>query len=1084
METLQLNENTQFNHTQHPIHVSTENNLTYSPAMSPQPMKTTTMNTLKEGLSLHHHLEQENNISYPTKLLKEIEDSYLDGQKKETTNHEMVSLEKEWLNRQNGIYQTVIPNEDEKEEATDVSFWQQFIDHDYLTILKQDDAFLSTLQKQGIPNSIRGILWQIMAKSNSTHLQQQYDQFLDQTDASLNTFSKYANDIDQDIKKSFGFRYPQPILNTMARILKAYTIYNTQFIYTTSSIFILLPLLKHMNESQAFCLFVKLMELGDLSLSTSYKIENHQQQQKLSIKLFDILLEQYCPQLVSHFKYHHIHTKTYVGQWYQTLFTMNLPDKMIDRLYDLIFIFGSSFEIISRVGIALLSRSESHLLKLTGSESFILTLCTRKLYDMAYDDDNNDSAFMKDVLQLGTTITHDRILNSFNEIVLLEKQSSPPTKVNQLMNDEKKKGKRESWFQSWSSSSNNNNNNNNNHHNDDSVVVEENEKEQNQKDTFLNELGNHHNNNINKKEGDQTTVLHQQIEDLVCALSQLQKEHSHLSQEMMTFKTRDMDYQVEQAKLQKRNLTLEKKVKKYKLKLSEQQQQQSVLDHQDENYRTFVDSLRLSGQFGALVAGALINEPNASSTTATSTKRQSKQKRQSLKTILDDETSFHQQEYPQRDRHSSTSSHESQAQPDDMVVEEEEKENHSKPHVHEKETIPNNDTITKKKREVVNHPVEMSDYEKQTAALHSITSELVSVKLANFEMGQKYEQLFNKYNDMEQLYTKSKQQISSQSIQLEELERTIEQLAQDRDQYLDEQVHLWTEEQESLLQENEDWMEKALAAKNTAKELHLDKLGLMKQVERLERRIEELETEKREYLLPTSNFTDEVFATHKFIFGQSSSSTHDPEHQEKVNEEYIKAIEEYRTKYVDTDLRCRELEKLLAEAKVKIAEYEAFNSSNMSISSAASSICSPRASLQHRASFTLQMKRASIASYMTTNSMNNNNNNNNNNSFRVNTPTSPTTRFSSSSSSGGDAPLTPNHHRLSNESCISTTSSATSMGSLNQQQQPSSNINKRSSMYAKICSTFGMNTNPTTYNATDISTTMKDSIVYDEPQPI
>ncbi|CAO3650759.1 unnamed protein product [Cunninghamella echinulata] len=360
-------------------------------------------------------------------------------------------------------------------------------------------------------------------------------------------------------------------------------------------------------------------------------------------------------------------------------------------------------------------------------------------------------------------------------------------------------------------------------------------------------------------------------------------------------------------------------------------------------------------------------------------------------------------------------------------------------------------------------------------------------------MGQKYEQLFNKYNDMEQLYTKSKQQLSTQSLQLEELERTIEHISQDRDHFLEEQVHLWSEEQETLLQENEDWMEKALAAKNTAKELHLDKLGLMKQVERLERRIDELETEKREYLLPTSSFTDEVFSTHKFLFGsQNNATSTSTTSNDKINEEYIKTIEEYRTKYVDTDLRCRELEKLLAEAKVKIAEYEAFNSSSMSTCSTTSSsiCCSPRSSLQQRASFTLQMKRASIASYMTNSSHppRHSTSTTTMDAFRMNTPTSPTTPNHETS-----LLMMSSNNRLSNESCASsTTSSATSMGSLNNnnsnnnqhQQQQHQTINKRASMYAKICSTFGMNTAPTSYNTTDISTTMKDSIVYDEPQPI
>ncbi|CAO3650755.1 unnamed protein product [Cunninghamella echinulata] len=665
MEVLHSNDNI----ADDPLHVSTNNNndnndILYpaSPTSSPQPMKTTA---------------EYNKINH-----SKIVESYLEREKKDLQldpNNELISLEKEWTNRKNGIYQTVIPKEklNNKKNKNDngnvdssssIIFWQQFIDQqNYKTILKEinQEIWVNELQTNGIPDEIRGLVWQIMTRSNSTYLQQHYQQL---SSTSLDTFSKYAQDIDQDIKKSFGFRYSQNVLDAMGRILKAYTIYNTQFIYTTSSLFTLLPLLKHMSESQAFCLFVKLMELGDITnLLPSFKMESQQKQQKLYIKVFDILLGQYCPQLVIYLNDHHVHTKTYVSQWYQTFFTTNLPDEMIDRFYDLIFTFGT-LEIISRAGIALLSRSEPNLLKLTGSESFILTLCTRKLYDMGYADNNNNNNnnnLITDILHLGSTITRDRLMDACNQLILLDQQQQQQeqqklaTKAN---HDEKKKIKRESWFPSWSSS----NETIATHSNNEQAEQEQQQQEEEEikKNPLLSIIKE------GKKEdggGDHTTVLHQQIEDLVCALSQLQKEHAHLSQEMMAMKARDMDTQMEQAKLQKRNNSLEKKVKKYKLKLSEQQQQQSAIDHQDENYRSFVDSLRLSGQFGALVAGALINEPTTTTTSTTkssSTQKQSKQKRQSLKTILDDEslttttttTTQQQEEEEGPHRHSQSSS--------------------------------------------------------------------------------------------------------------------------------------------------------------------------------------------------------------------------------------------------------------------------------------------------------------------------------------------------------------------------------------------------------------------------------------------
>jgi hypothetical protein len=498
-------------------------------------------------------------------------------------------------------------------------------------------------------------------------------------------------------------------------------------------------------------------------------------------------------------------------------------------------------------------------------------------------------------------------------------------------------------------------------------------------------------------------MLHQQIEDLVTALSQLQKDHSQLSEEMMAAKLRDMERQVEQSKLQKRNSTLEKKVKKYKIKLTQQQpinDRGSVLNRQDEQYQSFVQSLRLSGNFGALVAGALDNDTPAPFTKSSSSHDQQR-KRQSICSQTQTDNNYVPLTQEQQ-----------QKQKDDLV-----KETENKAHG--------------------------SNDEK---ALNAVTSELVTVKLANFEMGQKYEQLCHKYSDMEQELNKAKQQVIIQTMQMEQLSQQLDQSTREKDDFLEEQAAIWSEEQETLLQENEDWMDKVMAAKKTASELHMDKLELMKQVESQEQRIQQLEKEKRDYLMPRDSFTEDVFATHNIFFGQQNQQ---PSKDDKTTAAaHQQALDEFRLKYVEADLRCRELEKLLAEAKVKVAEYE----SNSGLSSVASSICcSPRASLQQRAS-SLQMKRASTASFLTASSITTSG------PTRVATPTSPTTAQSSYSTGA---------NRMSNESCASSTTSSTpSLGS----------NSKRASMYARICSSFSAA--PTTNNTNNV----KSPVLYEEPQ--
>lgn len=743
-------------------------------------------------------------------------------------------------------------------------------------------------------------------------------------------------------------------------------------------------------------------------------------------RLFEILLGQFCPQLESHLDQHMIRSMHYAGQWYPNLLSSILPDDAITRIFDLVFALGA-METITRAGLALMQRSETQLLAIGDDSKLVLiSVCTSKLFDLGYSVGGVD-AFIHDTMACGTTISNEKLITMMDTLTSqtelqheltkkMEQSSMMITTTAAALDQSKKKEKRDSWFSSWSS-----------------TPAGGNRQQQQQRSPSSSPQTqplpatptSPSSTTFNLRQNDRTIpLLHQQIEDLLTALSQLQKDHSQLSEEMMATRLHDMERQVEQSKLLKKTSTLEKKVKKYKIKLTQQQQAlnnrdaNSTLNRQDEQYQSFVQSLRLSGNFGALVAGALDNDAPPTPTKAKRSSHSQPSKRQSIcSQTQTDDSSYTPTVVQKRD---------------DLVKEVENTTTTA--------TGPDNDI---------------------KAALHAVTSELVTVKLANFEMGQKYEQLCHKYNDMEQALTKAKQQAALQAPQIDHLVHQLEQSNREKDDFIEEQAAIWSEEQEALLQENEDWMDKVMAAKKTASELHMDKLDLMKHVERQEQRIQQLETEKRDYLMPRASFTEEVFATHNIFFGQQQQQQPSTGQEGK---ESAAALEEFRLKYVESDLRCRELEKLLAEAKVKVAEYE----SNSGLSSVASSICcSPRASLQQRAS-SLQMKRASTTSFLTASSITGQQQQQTTpSSYRSGTPTSPTaasasnnTTQSPSSSLSSSLSSSPGNNRLSNESCASSTTSVGSHG-------------KRSSMYARICSSFSsVATPPTT----------KSPVLYEEPQ--
>lgn len=603
----------------------------------------------------------------------------------------------------------------------------------------------------------------------------------------------------------------------------------------------------------------------------------------LRLHQFQYLLEQQFPTLAEHLTTHGMHPPMYASQWFLTCFVPCLPTNLVVRMYDFVFAQGAILTMM-RVALSIMHKHHDKLLTITTFESLLSHLTQSSLLDK--DDDG--FTLPEDHQSAVTPAKLDTLAQTYRRQLEDERERAQQLVAVQLekANNTKKPSRRESWF-NWATTS-----------------TPATPTSPTTPSSII---------TTTTTTSSPVSVLHQQIEDLVTALSQLQKEHSQLNETMTAMKLKELDQDNERTKLSKRNAVLEKKIKKYKLKLAQVKGAASAAangEEDGEHYKSFVNSLRMSGDFGALVATALAQDPSRHVEDSTANKTTSESKKERSK---------------QNKRNSTSGQQQQQQQPREM------------------------------------------------------TSELAVVKHANYELNQRYEQLTAQYSQAERDLMDAQSRQEQLNEQLCQLQSTVEQMHVDKEHLL--------QEHEELAKENEELMEKSMAAKRTQAELEYEKMALAKDMERLNQRIETLEKEKKEYLLPRSSFTEEVFTAHRLLFDPqpAAAATRRPSAPaSSTATSHAEPRSEYESKYVESELRCRELEKLLAEAKVKLAEYE---TANMPLS--------PRASLHRRTSL-------------------------------MTTVTSPTTT----------------DRRDSAESYASSITSATSLGSYSN--------TKRSSMYARL----------------------------------
>ncbi|OMP87742.1 Ecotropic viral integration site 5 protein-like protein [Diplodia seriata] len=283
---------------------------------------------------------------------------------------------------------------------TELEFWAALV-RDYTGTAQRLPTLTSNKIRAGIPAPLRGVTWVSMAGARDRGIEEQYERLCNET-------SPYENMIGKDIGRSFPgvemFRDPEGEGQKMlGRVLKCFSLYDDKIGYCQGLGFLVGPLLMQMGDKEAFCVLVRLMEDYDLRSCFLPDLSGLH----LRIYQFRRLMMQHIPELYAHLETMNIEA-AYLSQWFLSFFAVTCPLPMLFRIYDVIFAEGAS-ETIMRVALAIMRKNESRLLAFTEFEDVIQLLLSRSLWDPYGCNQQSADDLVNDFCSFTSVVTREHL---------------------------------------------------------------------------------------------------------------------------------------------------------------------------------------------------------------------------------------------------------------------------------------------------------------------------------------------------------------------------------------------------------------------------------------------------------------------------------------------------------------------------------------------------------------------------------------------------------------------------------------------------------------------------------------------------
>ncbi|XP_011506211.1 PREDICTED: rab GTPase-activating protein 1-like isoform X2 [Ceratosolen solmsi marchali] len=239
--------------------------------------------------------------------------------------------------------------------ADELASWAEVLDS--WQVNEQRPKLLVKLTKQGIPEALRGEVWQRL--SNCDNSQEMMDRYRMLITKESSCEGVILRDINRTFPAHDFFKETGGLgQDSLYRISKAYAVYDEEIGYCQGLSFLVASLLLHMPEEQAFCVLVKLMY--DYGLRDLYK----DRFDNLHMRFYQLnrLMEDQLPELFKHFYERGIETHMFAAQWFLTLFTARFPLYLVFHILDVFLLQG--FDTLFQVALALLTLCKKELLQL------------------------------------------------------------------------------------------------------------------------------------------------------------------------------------------------------------------------------------------------------------------------------------------------------------------------------------------------------------------------------------------------------------------------------------------------------------------------------------------------------------------------------------------------------------------------------------------------------------------------------------------------------------------------------------------------------------------------------------------------
>ncbi|XP_077268303.1 GTPase activating protein and centrosome-associated isoform X3 [Temnothorax americanus] len=239
--------------------------------------------------------------------------------------------------------------------ADELASWAEVLDS--WQVNEQRPKLLIKLTKQGIPEALRGEVWQRL--SNCDNSQEMMDKYRMLITKESSCESVILRDINRTFPAHDFFKETGGLgQDSLYRISKAYAVHDEEVGYCQGLSFLVASLLLHMPEEQAFCVLVKLMY--DYGLRDLYK----DRFDNLYMRFYQLnrLIEDQLPELYKHFCDRGVETHMFAAQWFLTLFTARFPLYLVFHILDVFLLQG--LDTLFQVALALLMLCKKELLQL------------------------------------------------------------------------------------------------------------------------------------------------------------------------------------------------------------------------------------------------------------------------------------------------------------------------------------------------------------------------------------------------------------------------------------------------------------------------------------------------------------------------------------------------------------------------------------------------------------------------------------------------------------------------------------------------------------------------------------------------